>query len=235
MEAGRDTRPPRGALIVVAVGLIGCVAAAWLSTDKPIGAAELEWVEKAPLPDPKPVAIPGGGEMRLSAVGIRATDPNAGGYTLYRVAGLLTIDAGSAVGQGRLRCAIGVPRQAIVAKTTETRAAYPRSSDELIKQGPPELNSLVEFSSHSTDLALVEVSDALGESYADERGIVVEWVPYRIGRQVWQWGLPPKRPKRDLRLPFLAIWRTTTTPQAKVACTIETGAGSATARTAGSL
>jgi hypothetical protein len=235
MEAGKNTRPPLGALAVVAVGLIGCVAAAWLSTDKPIGAAQLDWVEKTPLPPSRDVAIPGGGHMRLSEAGIRATDPNAGDFTLYRVAGVLTIDAGSAVGQGRLRCAIRVPRQTIVAKTTKNRASYPRSSDELIKQGPPEDNSLVEFSAHNSDLALVEVADALGKHYTNERGVVVEWAPYRPQRQVWQWGLPKGRPQRDLRLPFLSIWRTTATPAARISCTVETGAGMAAARTAGSL
>ncbi len=233
-DAPTETRPPRGALAVIAVGLLACVAAALLSTDKPLGAAELEWIEKAPMPDSKPAAIPGRGEMRLTDAGIRATEANAGGYTLYRVAGLLTIDAGSAVGNGRLRCAVRVPRQTIVAQTPNSRASYPRSSEELIDQ-PVSENSLVEFSSHSTDLALVELSDALGSRFTDEKGIVVEWAPYRIGRQVWKWGLPSGRPGKPLRLPFASIWRTTTTPAAKVACTAETSAGQATVRTAGTL
>lgn len=219
---------------MIAVGLLACVLAALLSTDEPLGAAELEWIEKAPMSDSKPAVIPGGGEMRLTDVGIRATEANAGGYTLYRVAGLLTIDAGSAVGSGRLRCAIRVPKQTIVAQTPNSRASYPRSSEELIDQPVPE-NSLVEFSSHSTDLALVELGDALGSSFTDGKGIVVEWAPFRISQQVWQWGLPGGRPEKPLRLPFASIWRTTTTPAARVACTVENSSGSATVRTAGTL
>lgn len=234
MADERQIRPPRGALIVIAVGLLASVLAALLSTDKPIGAAQLEWVEKTPLPDSRPTTIPGGGQMQLSEAGIRSTEPNVSDYTLFRVSAVLTIDAGSAVGQGRLRCAIRVPKRTIVAKTHSSRASYPRSSEELIKQEPPE-NSLVEFSSHSTDLALVELGDALGKRYTVEKGIVVEWAPFRIGQQVWQWGLPGGRPEADLRLPFASIWRTTTTPAARVACTVETGAGSATVRTAGAL
>lgn len=234
MEAGRDTRPPRGALAVIAIGLIGCVAAALLSTDKPIGAAELEWVEKAPLPDSPAVAIPGGGEMRLVEAGIRASEPNAGDFTLYRVAGALSIDAASAVGQSRVRCAVRVPRQTIVAHTPNSRGSYPRSSEELIKQDVPE-RALVEFNARSTDLALVDLEDAIGERYTDVRGIVVEWAPFRVGRQVWKWGLPAGPLDRTLRLPFASIWRTTTTPAARISCTVETAAGVATARTAGSL
>jgi len=234
MAEEKQNRPPRGALAVIAVGLVATVLAAVLSTDEPIGSATLEWVEKAPMPDSKVVPIPGGGTIRLTEAGIRATEPNISDYTLYRVSALLTIDAGAAVGQGRLHCSVHVPHGAEVAKTPKSRAAYPRSSEELIKQDTPE-TSLVEFSSHSAELASVEVADVLGKSYTDERGIVVEWAPYRERRQVWQLGLPAGQPKAPLRLPFVSIWRTTVTPAARMACTIETAAGSATVRTAGAL
>jgi hypothetical protein len=219
---------------VIAVGLLATVFAALLSTDKPLGAVELEWESKAPLPDPKPVAIPGGGEMRLADAGIRVTEANVSEYRLYRVAAMLTIDAGSAIGQGRLRCGIRVPPRTIVAKTPNSRASYPRSSEELAEQEASE-KALVEFNSRSTDLAVLEMSDAIGKRYTEAKGIVVEWAPYKVGQQVWQWGFPPGRPVEPLALPFASIWRTTATPAAKIACTITTGAGSATARTAGSL
>jgi hypothetical protein len=220
-------------LIVIAVGLIATVAAALLSTDK-IGPAALEWVDEGKMPDSAAVAIPGGGGMQLTDGLIRATEENVSDYTLYQTSALLTIDAGSAVGQGRLRCAIRVPKQTIVAKTASSRASYPRSSDELAEQEAPE-RPLVEFSSHSTDSASVELGDVLGKRYTGMPGIVVEWAPFRIGQQVWQWGLPSGRPQKDLYLPFASIWRTTVEPAAKVACTIETAAGAATVRTVGAL
>jgi hypothetical protein len=231
---GDERKPPRGALIVIAVGLFATVVAALLSTDKPIGAVGLEWVEESKMPDSDSAAIPGGGEMRLTDGLIRATEENVSDYTLYQTSALLTIEAGSAVGQGRLRCSIRVPKQTIVAKTTTSRASYPRSSDELAEQEAPE-RPLIEFSSHSTDLASVELGDTLGKRYTEMPGIVVEWAPFRIGQQVWQWGLPSGRPEEDLRLPFASIWRTTASPAAKVACTIETAGGTATVRTSGSL
>ncbi len=229
-----ETRPPRGALIVIAIGLLATVMAALLSTDKPLGAATLEWAEESRMPDSKAVAIPGGGQMQLSQGLIRATEPNAGDYTLFRSSALLTIDAGSAVGQGRLSCTIAVPKQTIIAKTPKSRASYPRSSEDLAEQEIHD-TSLVEFSSHSTDLASVEVGDVLGSRYTREPGIVVEWPPFRIGRQVWQLGLPAGRPQEPLQLPFISIWRTTVTPAARISCTIETAAGSATVRTVGTL
>ncbi len=228
-----NIRPPRGALIVIAIGLLATIAAALLSTDKPLGAATLEWVEEAQLPDSK-VSIPGGGEMRLTKAEIRSTEPNVSDYTLYRTSALLTISAGSAIGHGRLRCTIRVPKRTIAAKTHNSRASYPRSSEELFEQDTPE-TSLVEFSSHSTDLASVEMSDVVGERYTREKGIVVEWAPYRIGRQVWQYGLPAGHPKEDLTLPFATVWRTTARAAAHISCTTETAAGTATVRTAGTL
>lgn len=234
MADERQNRPPRGALAVIAVGLLATVIAALLSTDKPLGAATLEWVEEASMPDPRPVAIPGGGRMTLSDGAIASTEPNAGDYTLFRSSALVTIDAGSAVGQGRLRCTMTVPKRTIIAKTQKSRASYPRSSEDLADQEIHD-TSLIEFSSHSTDLASVEIGDLLASRYTREPGIVVEWPPYRIGRQVWQLGLPAGRPREPLRLPFISIWRTTVTPAASVSCTIETAGGSATVRTAGSL
>ncbi|MBW8058910.1 MAG: hypothetical protein FVQ78_00970 [Solirubrobacterales bacterium] len=231
MKAGRETRPPRGALIVIAVGLIGCVAAALLSTDKPIGAVELSWESKRPLPDSAPAAIPGGGEMRLSGAGIRVAAPNVSGYRLYRVAAVLTIDAGSAAGRGRIRCPIRVQRRTIVARTPNRRASYPRPSEELIKQEVPP-SSIVEFNARGTDLAAVELSDAFHE-FTGARGVTVEWAPYRQGVQEWVWGLPPGRPAEPLSLAFASIWRTTGTPGVRIACTVETATGSATTATAG--
>jgi len=227
-------RPPRGALVVIAIGLLATLAAAVLSTDKPIGAATLEWIEEAPMTSAKPVAIPGGGQMALSAPEIRSTEPNVSDYTLFRVSAVLTIGAGSAVGQGRLSCTVQVPRRTLIAQTSKSRAAYPRSSEDLFEQDTPE-TSLVEFSSHSTDLASVDVADVFGNRYTTEKGIVVEWAPYRVGQQVWKLGLPSGRPKDDLKLPFVSIWRTTVKPAARMACSVETAAGSATVRTAGSL
>lgn len=218
---------------MVAVGLVATIAAALLSTDKPIGAVELSWERRAPLPDSKPTPIPGGGEMRLSDAGIRASEANASGYRLYRVAAVLDIDAGSAVGQGRVRCT--TRSRALVAQTPGSRAAYPRSSseDDVTKQDVAE-QVQVEFNSHGTELASVDLGDAF-DRFSSERGVIVSWGAYREGAQVWQWGLPPGRPAETLKLGFASIWRGTAAPAAQISCTLETSAGTATTRTAGAL
>lgn len=235
-EAQPDTRPPRGALIVIAVGLLACLAAALLATDKSSGsAAEVEWVQQRPIADSPAVPVPGGkGEMRLSEAGIRATGTNVSGYSLYRVAALLTIDAGSPIGSGRVLCSIKAPRDTEVAQTPGSRASYPRSSEDLFAQEVPEV-VLAEFSSRGAALAVLEFEDLFGDGFSSVRGLKVEWPDYTVGEERWEWFLPPGKPSVDLKLPFASLWRTTAVPAAKIACTLETGAGEATVRTSGAL
>ena len=99
-----DTRPPRGALAVVAIGLIATVAAALLSTTKIIGVVALEWEKTVPIPASRDVEIPGGGAMRIGHSQLSVTEENVSGYKIFRVSAVLSIDAGSAVGQARVNC-----------------------------------------------------------------------------------------------------------------------------------
>jgi hypothetical protein len=236
MEVGSDTRPPWGALAVVAVGLMATVAAALLSTDKPIGAADLAWEAKAPMPDSKAAPIPGNGEIRISEAGIRATGPNVSGYRLFRVTSVLTIDPGSAISHGHLQCAVRVPSiRTIVARTPENRTSYPlpSSEEDLEKQQVPKTVT-VEFTSHSSDLARVELGDAL-EAFTNQAGVLVDWAPFHFGQQVWEWSVPGTLSAKPLKLAFASIWRTTSTPAARISCTAGTAAGSGTVQTAGAI
>ncbi|MGB7589354.1 MAG: hypothetical protein WBM00_11670 [Solirubrobacterales bacterium] len=236
METGTDTRLPRGALAVIAVGLLATLAAALLSTDKPAGAAELEWEARMPLPDSRPAAIPGGGQVRISEGGLRATDPNASGYRLYRVAAVLAVDPASAVANRDVRCAMNVPRRrTVAARTPENRAAYPlpSSEEDLGKQNLP-ATVTVEFNAHETDLARIRLGDAF-DAFSNLPGVTVDWAPFRLAQQTWEWGVPANPPAGPVRLAFAGIWRTSASPAAKIACTVNSSTGSATVHTAGSL
>jgi len=237
MSEENQTRPPRGALAVIAAGLIATIAAALLSNSSAsAGAADLEWEERHALPDSKTALVPGSSaKMQLVQAGMRGTGTSVSGYRLYRVAAVLSIERGAPVGSGRVTCAIAVPRQTIVAHTPNNRASYPRPSEEedLVKQEVPE-KVVVEFNAHGTDAAIVELGDAFRE-FAGKRGITVSWAPFRIGRQGWQWGLPPGRLDKQLDLGFASIWRTTARPAAHISCDLATSAGKAAVSTAGSL
>lgn len=234
--SAQDTRPPRGALIVIAVGLVACVVAALASTGKGEGeAANLEWVQSGKGPDSKIVSVPGGrGEMRLTDTNIRATGTNVSGYSLYIVSSSLTVSAGSPIGGGRILCSVKVPHGTETARSSGgLRATYPRSSEGgIYSQEVPE-TVLMQFSSHGSELASLEVPDR-PRRFTTEKGVKLEWPEYETGRERLKYFIAG-RPKQDLVLPFFNVWKTTGVPSAKIACTVITSAGEATASTQAAL
>jgi len=231
----RRIPPPRGALIVIAVGLLATIAAALLSTDQASGeAAQLEWVKKVEMADSRAMQLPGGGTMQLVDGSLSTTGTNVSGYSLFRVASRLQIAAGSPVGSGRILCSVKGTGHAEIAQTRGgLRATYPRSSTGLYTQEVPEV-ILLDFSSHGTELAVVELDD-LPEHFSNEKGVKLEWPKFQEGVEHLELFLPAGKPKEDLVLPFDTVWRTSSPPGAKVACTLTTSAGEATARTAGTM
>ena len=128
MDSGTNTRPPRGALVVIAVGLIATVAAAALATDEAGGSsAEIEWDAGA---DPRLAggAIPGGGSMRLEDGDLRATETNINGERSSSPLG--PADRRRLGGRaGRVLCRMR-GGGAELGRTVNSRGAFPRSSGE---------------------------------------------------------------------------------------------------------
>jgi hypothetical protein len=235
-EPPQDTRPPRGALIVIAVGLLACVAAALLTSDKGSGeAANLEWVQTAPMPSSKPVQVPGGSQsMQLIDGSVSATGTNVSGYSLFRVASTLRIDAGAPVGNGRILCQVKAGQRSEVAQTAGgLRATYPRSSEAgIYSQEVPE-TILVDFSARGSELAVLETEGI--SRFTTEKGVKLEWPEYKVGTERLKYFIAGGKPKQALKLPFYTVWKTTAVPAASVACTLTTSAGKATVRTMGAL
>ena len=236
MDLGTDTRPPRGAIAVVVLGLIATLAAAALATDETGGSSvEIEWVARAPLSDSAPAAIPGGGSMRLEDGGLRVTEANIEGERVYRATSVLRIAAGSAVGQGRVNCAMSGGPGAELGRTVNSRGAFPRSSGEynLTKQEVPGSVG-IRLPIQGAEYASLEMEDAFA-TFTGLPGVVVSWMPYRADIQEWQWGLPEGRPQEPLALGFATFWRTGGEVSVKASCTLETGGGKATVGTGGEL
>lgn len=237
VEPNKDSRPPRGALVVVVIGLIATVAAALLTADASGGSSvEIEWTAHAQLPDSPPAPIPGGGSLRLQDGGLRASEDNIEGERIFRATSVLRIAPGSAVGHARVRCRMsgGGPGTEL-GRTVNSRAAFPRSSGEynLIKQEVPESVG-VRLPIQGAEYASLELGDAF-ETFTGLPGVVVSWMPHRTYSQEWQWGLPEGRLQEPLDLAFASFWRTAGKLDAHVSCTVETDAGKATVRTAGEL
>ncbi len=186
------------------------------------------------MPDSEPAQVPGGGgEMQITAAGLRATGVNVSGYLLFRSAATLRIDAGSPVGGSRILCSMRAPGGTEVAQTPGSRASYPRSSPELTEQPVPE-SIAAEFSSHGAGLADLEMED-LPEVFATEKGIKVEWPTYSVGIERWKWYLPPGPPVSTLALPFASIWKATKIPSIEIECEVKTSAGTESVKTSGAM
>jgi hypothetical protein len=235
MDVGTNTRLPRGALVVIAIGLVSTLAAAALATEEAGGSSvAIEWVARAPIPDSPPAPIPGGGSMRLEEGGLRASEDNIEGERVFRAASVLRVEAGSAVGQARVRCRMG-GGGAELGRTVNSRGAFPRSSGEynLTKQEVPKSVG-VRLPIQGAEFASLEMGDAF-PAFTDLPGVVVSWLPHRTHSQEWQWGLPQGRPREPLALGFAGFWRTSDQVSAEVSCTVETAAGRAAVHTAGEL
>jgi hypothetical protein len=235
MEAGKNSRPPRGALAVVAVGLIATVAAAVLSTDKSGGPSVwIEWEARSPIADSPPARIPGGGGMQIRDSGLRASESNIDGELIARSVAVLWIDAGSAVGQARVRCRMR-GGGAELGRSPESRSAYPRSTGEysLTKQEVPG-RVAVRLPIQGVEFASLELADAF-ETFTDLRGTIGSWAPHRVDSHEWQWTLPSGRTSEPVHLGFTAFWRTAREPRVTISCTLENASGAATVRTAGAL
>jgi hypothetical protein len=233
-------RIPRGAIAVVVVGLLATLAAAILSGggggDE---AAHLEFVQKAKIPDSKPVAVPGSKTAKMQLVGgtIKATGTNVADYELFRVLAIAKIDAGARIG-GELLCAIHAPRTGtlIAQSTGNLRMLYPRSSEEgVYGQEIPEA-VIARFASHS-DLAayLEEVTEDMPEKFTTIEGVKVGWPEYEEGTEHILYHLPHGKAKTTVELPFYTVWKTKKAPAAQISCTLETKLGKATVETEGSL
>jgi hypothetical protein len=228
----QDDRPPRGALIVVAIGLVACIVAALATVGKGEGeSAHLEWVQSGTTADSKTTPVPGGkGELQLVNTHIRATGTNVSGYSLFTAGSTLKISAGAPIGGSRIICRVKANKGTEIAQSAGgLRGTYPRSSEEgIYNQEVPE-TVLMDFSSHSSELATLEVLDR-PKRFTTEQGVKVEWPEYEVGTEHIKYFITGK-PKKDLELPFFTIWRTTKVPAAKLACMIETSAGEATVAT----
>jgi hypothetical protein len=235
MKAVTETRPPRGAIVVIAIGLIATLAATLLSTESAGGSSvEIEWVTQAQISNSPAATIPGGGSMRLGDAELRSTEENIEGERVFRANAVLTITAGSAVGQARVRCRMS-GGGAELGRTVNSRGAFPRSSGEynLTKQGVPGSVG-IRFPIRGAEYASLEFEDAF-PTFTDLPGVVVSWAPSRTASQEWQWGLPKGKPAKPLELGFASFWRTSRTPAVQISCTVTNSSGTAEVHTAGAL
>ena len=232
---------PRGAIAVVAVGILATIAAALLSGGGSGGGfAHLEWVQQAKVPDSKSVEVPAnkGIKMQLINGRIQSTGLNVANYALFRVVTTLKIDEGVKLAEGTKVVCSTHTRAAgtlIAQSTGNLRMMYPRSSETGIYGQPVEPEVLAKFASHSHLAAALEVGQDMPERYTTVQGVKLEWAEYEPSTETLEYLMPHGTPKAAIELPFYTIWKSTKGPAAQVSCTIESSDGKATVETEGKL
>jgi hypothetical protein len=243
MESGStppSDRIPRGAIVVVVIGILATIAAALLTGGGGGGDyAHLEWVQQRAIPDSKSVNVPGSTEAKMKLIDgkIQATGTNVAHYSLFRVLQTVRLDKGVKISKGKLLCSVHATRTGtlITQSSGGLRMTYPRSSETGIYGQPVEEEVLAEFASHGHEFAVLEVGYDLPEKYTTVQGVKLEWPEYEAGTENLEYILPEGTPKTAIELPFYTIWKTTKPPEATISCELQTAEGKATVETEASL
>jgi hypothetical protein len=233
-----DERIPRGAIIVVVVGLIATLAAAVLSgTGGGGSAAHLEWVVQHKLPDSKKAAVPGhpASKMQLINVKLQSTGTNVAGYALFRVVATAKIDDGVKLEEGsKLLCSThtGV---LIAQSTGGLRMTYPRKFETGAYTHLVDEEVVAQFASHGTGSAILVTGEDLPSRYTTVKGVKTDWPEYEFGNETIEYTLPHGTPDAAIELPFYTIWKSRRRPSATISCELTSPAGNATVETSGHM
>jgi hypothetical protein len=217
-------------LIVVAVGALLSALSPLLYDEATYG-GELEWVDSKPIPNSRLADFGSGGEARIQRGEITSTEPNAAGYWLYRISATLAIRQPRNGPVEDATCTLETPTDAIVGRTANRRAAYPRPSDDLAKQAVPR-TIVVEFAAEGGETVGVRLSDAFGR-YAVGASGLLEWAPFEEDHQTYLWVIERPRPGATQKLRFASLWRTTGRRLATIACNVGDGAARVRTSTGG--
>ncbi len=221
--------PPRGAVVVVAVGLLVTVAAILLSRDPGGVGEDVPYKTETDFPDSPTVALEGGGDAKIVDGVISTTADNDFGDRLYRIEASLRVRAGGAK-IDQVRCRLELPEGVHIGQSDGRRAAFPRpladTADDAIKEG-----ASVEFETDDAALAGVLLRNAFFK-YVIGGNPSVNWPNLAEGQQTWLWRFPD--PVDSTRINFAIILVSEGGQTVPIACSPETSAGTqlATARTA---
>lgn len=215
---------PRGALAVIAFGLVLTVVCAYLTNVDLASGERLDWEQSADIPASEPVALGQSGELKIVDAGLVSTRPNASKYSVYRVAGALEVSTDDPERRVNAECTVSVPKGVIFARTRSRRAAFPNPSTDLAAQPVPEIANIA-FNAKGSDLVGLEINDAF-DDYISSGDVVADWGKFKEGEQTFEWTLRGGNRTEPVRLSFAVMWRTVSTPAAaRIECEAKTVGG----------
>lgn len=228
-DSGSD-RFPRGALVVVAIGLLVTVAVAWASNEDLISSKPLPWAEhhEQAIPPAGPEPFGRGGSLSLSSTGIDVTEPNTAGYRLFQVGAEVVLDPGRAQEEVSVSCTARSEPPTVNGRTPNRPAAYPGPIEDL-SEAPWPGDVIIDYSAQSSPYSTVTLPTAY-MGYGTDEGVEVEWGDWEAGSQNWVWNLPADFDDQPARLRFVSLWRTFSAPAIELSC--EAGSGATLSRVA---
>ena len=224
-----DSPPPRGAVVVVGVGLLVTVAAILLSRDPGGVGEDIPFKAENELPDSPEVSLGDGGDVRIIDSVISITADNDFGERLYKIEASLRADAESSAGIASVRCQVRLPEGLHMGQSDGRRAAFPRpladTADDAIKEG-----ASVEFETDDAAQAGIVLRNAFFK-YVIGGDPSLSWPNLAEGQHVWLWRY--SKPVPDTRVNFAFVLVAEGNEDLPLLCTAEDTAGQrATARTA---
>jgi hypothetical protein len=222
------TPPPRGAVVVVAIGVLVTIAAILLSRDPGGVGEDVAYKTETDFPDSPTVALEGGGNAKIVDGVISTTADNDFSDRLYRIEASLRARAGGATIE-QVRCRLELPEGVHMGQSDGRRAAFPRpladTADDAIKEG-----ASVEFETDDAALAGVELRNAFFK-YVIGGDPSVSWPNLAEGQHTWLWRFPD--PVDRTRINFAVVLVSEGGQTVPLACSPESPPGQAlaTART----
>ena len=197
--------PPRGAVIVVAVGLLVTFAAIVLSRDPGGSGEDVSYESEANFADSPTVGLPGDGNAKIVDGVVSSTADNDVRQRLYRVEASLRARAGAGDRIDSVSCQLRYPKGVELGISDGRDAAFPRpledTADDAIKEA-----ATVEFETADSTKAAVALRNAFFK-YVIGGNPSVSWPSNAQGQNTWLWryGEPVQRTRVNFAV--LAIAR----------------------------
>jgi hypothetical protein len=219
--------PPRGAVVVVAVGLLVTLAAVLLSRTPGASGTDVPYQAHSDLPGSPTVRFGNGGNTQIVGGRLSKTAADATtGERLFTIETSLRVRAGAGAKITSVRCQLRLPKGVHMGQSEGRRAAFPRplanTADDAIKDGVP-----VDFLNGGTEQAGVTLRNVFFK-YVLGGDPSVGWPSQTAGQHVWLWKYP--KPVTRTRDNFAAILVTRGGQTVRLECNPEAKSGTAIQR-----
>jgi hypothetical protein len=180
-----STPPPRGAVIVVAVGLLVTIAAIGLSKDAGGSGEDVGLENEQTFADSPTVTLPGGGNAKIVDGAVSDSAANDLSQRVYRIEASLRVRAGTPFAIDRIRCQLTYPPGVDLGISDGRAAAFPRpledTADDAIKEA-----ASVEFDTSESSKAAVPLRNKFFK-YVVGGNPSVSWPSLAEGQNAWLW------------------------------------------------